>query len=105
MKESLMENKIKTYDIIKYIIIIFIAIWSVSSCKSQTCLEKGMEYHILKAEKNSNFQLIKMLENQKESLTIMKPNESIQRSRIQAVIGAKEQENFRLQRKMDYLTK
>jgi hypothetical protein len=100
-----MENDIKIYDIIKYIIIIFIAIWTISSGKSETCLEKGMDYHILKSQKNSNFQLIKMLENEKQSLTVMKPNESIKRSRIQAVIGAKEDENFRLQRKMDYLTK
>ena len=101
-----MENKeIKFYDIIKYIIIIFIAIWSNSSSKGQSCLEKGMDYHILKIQHNSNFQMVKMLENQKSSLTVMKPNESIQRSRIQAVIGAKQQENFRLQRKMDYLTK
>lgn len=100
-----MENKMKTYEVIKYIILIFIAIWSITPAKSQTCLEKGMEYHILKSQKNSNFQLIKMLENEKQSLTVMKSNESIKRSRIQAVIGAKEQENFRLQRKMDYLTK
>jgi hypothetical protein len=64
-----------------------------------------MDYHILNTQKNSNFQMIKMLENQKQSLSVMKPNESIQRSRIQAVIGAKQQENFRLQRKMDYLNK
>jgi hypothetical protein len=62
-------------------------------------------YHILKTQHNSNFQMVKMLENQKSYLNVMKPNESIQRSRIQAVIGAKQQENFRLQRKMDYLTK
>ena len=100
-----MENDIKIYEIIKYIIIIFVAIWSISPAKSQTCLEKGMEYHILNSQKNSNFQLIKMLENEKQSLTVMKPNESIKRSRIHAVIGAKEQENFRLQRKIDYLIK
>ena len=92
-------------EYIKYIIIIFIAIWSISSSKAQSCLEKGMDYHILKTQHNSNFQMVKMLENQRSSLTVMKPNESIQRSRIQAVIGAKQQENFRLQRKMDYLTK
>lgn len=100
-----MENNIKTYEIVKYIILIFIAIWSITPAKSQTCLEKEMDYHILKSQKNSNLQLIKMLENEKQSLTVMKPNESIKRSRIQAVIGAKEQENFRLQRKMDYLSK
>jgi len=101
-----MENKgIKISDLVKYAIIIFIAVWSTSKVKAQSCLEKGMEYHILNAQKNSNYQMIKMLENEKNSLTVMKANESIQRSRIQAVIGAKEQENFRLQRKIDYLTK
>lgn len=101
-----MENKsMKLYNIIKYVIIVFVAIWSISKCKAQSCLEKGMEYHILNSQKNSNFQMIKMLENQKQNLSVMKSNESIQRSRIQAVIGAKEQENFRLQRKIDYLTK
>jgi hypothetical protein len=101
-----MENKeIKLYDIIKYAIIILVALWSVQKSNAQSCLEKGMDYHILKTQYNSNFQMVKMLENQKSSLSVMKPSESIQRSRIQAVIGAKEQENFRLQRKMDYLTK
>ena len=101
-----MENQIKLYQIIKYIVILFIAIWSITPAKGEdNCLERGMEYHILKSQKNSNFQMIKMLENEKQSLTILKPNESIKRSRIQAVIGAKEQENFRLQRKMDYLTR
>jgi hypothetical protein len=101
-----MENKeIKLYDIIKYAIIILVALWSVQKSNAQSCLEKGIDYHILKSQYNSNFQIVKMLENQKSTLSIMKPSESIQRSRIQAVIGAKEQENFRLQRKMDYLTK
>jgi hypothetical protein len=101
-----MENKeIKLYDIIKYAIIILVALWSVQKSNAQSCLEKCMDYHILKSQYNSNFQMVKMLENQKSTLSIMKPSESIQRSRIQAVIGAKEQENFRLQRKMDYLTK
>ena len=100
-----MENKeIQIYDIIKYIVYIFVAIWTISSANAQqSCLERGMDYHIAKSQKNSNFQMIKMLENQKQSLSVMKPNESIQRSRIQAVIGAKEQENFRLQRKMEHL--
>lgn len=102
-----MENKeIQIYDIIKYIIYVFVAVWAISSANAQqSCLERGMDYHIAKSQKNSNFQMIKMLENQKQLLSIMKPNESIQRSRIQAVIGAKEQENFRLQRKMEYLSK
>lgn len=102
-----MENKdIQIYDIVKYIIYVFIAIWTISSANAQqSCVERSMDYHILKTQKNSNFQMIKMLENQKQSLSIMKSNESIHRSRIQAVIGAKQQENFRLQRKMDYLTK
>jgi hypothetical protein len=102
-----MENKdIQIYDIVKYIIYVFIAIWTISSANAQqSCVERSMDYHILNTQKNSNFQMIKMLENQKQSLSVMKPNESIQRSRIQAVIGAKQQENFRLQRKMDYLNK
>lgn len=102
-----MENKeIQIYDIFKYIIYILVAIWSISSVNAQqTCLERGIDYHILKAQKNANFQTIKMLENQKNSLSIMKSNESIQRSRIQAVINAKEHENFRIQRKIEYMTK
>lgn len=99
-------NEIHLSDIFKYIIYIYIAIWSISNSNAQqSCLEKGMDYNILSSQKNSNFQMIKMLENQKQTLSIMKPNESIQRSRIQAVISAKEHENFRLQRKMDYLTR
>ena len=99
-------NEVHLYDIFKYIIYICIAIWSISHGNAQqSCLERGVDYHILTAQKNANYQMIKMLENQKQTLSVMKPNESIQRSRIQAVIGAKEQENFRLQRKKDYLTR
>lgn len=106
MRALLMENeKIEIYDIFKYIIYILIAIWSISQSNAQQLsLEKEMEYNLLNAQKNSNFQMIKMLQNQKQSLSVMNANESIQRSRIQALIGAKENENFRIQRRMKYIT-
>jgi hypothetical protein len=47
----------------------------------------------------SNRQMIKMLENEKSKSSVMDPRGSVTRSRIQGVIGAKEEENFRLGQK------
>jgi tetratricopeptide (TPR) repeat protein len=69
----------------------------LDNTNSDAYFNKTEALELLKKYKEADICFNKVLE--------LKPNESIQRSRIQAVIGAKQQENFRLQRKMDYLTK
>lgn len=96
-------NEVSICDIFKYIIYIFIAIWSISNSHSQSYYTS--EYYTLSAQRDANKQIIKILENEKQTLSIMKTEESIKRSRIQAVISAKQNENFRLQRKIDYFVK
>lgn len=98
-----MEN-LKVKDIIKYSIILIIVflVYFGSSVNAQQndCLTRGINYHVSKAQVDSNIKHIKLLEYQKKNLSIFNKKECIERSRIQAVIGAKENENFRLQRKM-----
>jgi hypothetical protein len=104
MKDLLMENKqIKTYDIIKYIILGILTIVSCGTGRSQGCYSKGIEYYSTKSQYDSNFKQTKLLQYQKDNLNIFNKKECIERSRIQAVIDAKENENFRLKRKMDHI--
>ena len=63
------------------------------------CVTRGAEYHIVKSQIESNRQMIKMLENEKAKHSVMDSRGSVTRSRIQGVIGAKEDENFRLGQK------
>jgi len=63
------------------------------------CTTRGAEYHIAKSQMESNRQMIKMLEYEKSKYSVMDPRGSVTRSRIQGVIGAKEEENFRLGQK------
>lgn len=63
------------------------------------CTTRGAEYHIAKSQMESNRQMIKMLEYEKSKYNVMDPRGSVTRSRIQGVIGAKEEENFRLGQK------
>ena len=63
------------------------------------CVTRGVEYHIAKSQIESNRQMIKMLENEKKKHSVLNAQGSITRSRIQGVIGAKQEENFRLGQK------
>ena len=63
------------------------------------CVTRGVEYHIAKSQIESNRQMIRMLENEKATHSVMNSRGSIARSRIQGVIGAKQDENFRLGQK------
>jgi len=63
------------------------------------CVTRGVEYHIAKSQIESNRQMIKMLENEKKKHSVLNAQGSITRSRIQGVIGAKQDENFRLGQK------
>ena len=96
-------NKIKTYNIIKYIILTIITIMACGSAKSQDCLSKGIEYYASKSQYDSNFKQTKLLQYQKDNLNIFNKKECIDRSRLQAVLDAKENENFRLKRKMHHI--
>ena len=58
-----------------------------------------MEYRIAKSQIESNRQMIKMLENEKKKHSVLNAQGSVTRSRIQGVIGAKQEENFRLGQK------
>jgi len=64
------------------------------------CVTRGVEYHIAKSQIESNRQMIKMLENEKKKHSVLNAQGFITRSRIQGVIGAKEEENFRLGHKI-----
>jgi hypothetical protein len=104
MKDLLMENKeIKLYNIIKYIILGILTIVCCSTGRSQDCYSKGIEYHVAKAQYDSNFKQTKLIQYQKDNLNIFNKKECIERSRLQAVISAKDNENFRLKRKMDHI--
>jgi hypothetical protein len=99
-----MENKeIKLYNIIKYIILGILTIVCCSTGRSQDCYSKGIEYHVTKAQYDSNFKQTKLIQYQKDNLNIFNKKECIERSRLQAVISAKDNENFRLKRKMDHI--
>jgi NADH:ubiquinone oxidoreductase subunit D len=77
----------------------------ISAARAQTtyqrydCLTRGVEYHIAKSQIESNRQMIEMLENEKKKHSVLNAQGSITRSRIQGVIGAKQEENFRLGQK------
>ena len=63
------------------------------------CVTRGAEYHIVKSQIESNKQEIRMLEEQKRKYSVMNSEGSRERSRIQSIISAKQNENFRLQQK------
>ena len=92
------------YKNIKSIILTILAlIIAISGAKAQTSYQKyddvtrGAEYHIVKSQIESNKRYNKLLQEQKNSLSLTQ--DSKLRSRIQGVISAKENENFRLGQK------
>ena len=100
MKDLHMVN----YKNIKSIILAILAlIITISGSKAQTTYQKyddvtrGAEYHIVKTQIESNKRYNKLLQEQKNSLSLTQ--DSKLRSRMQGVISAKENENFRLGQK------
>lgn len=90
----------------KNIIIIIATIWlTISISKAQTTYQKydnvtrGAEYHIVKSQIQSNKKFVEMLKKQKDSYSVLDKDQSIIRSKIQGVVSAKEDENFRLNQK------
>ena len=97
-----MENKLN----VKHILLMIVAFWIASnSCKAQSTYQKydsvtrGAEYHICKAQIESNIKIVQLINNSKKTYSIFDKNDSISKSRSQAVISAKENENFRLNQK------
>jgi hypothetical protein len=96
---------------IKYICFILIAFWAMNKCHAQVAYQRmdpssiAVEKHITKAQVESNIQQIKYLNEQKNSYSLFNKNESITRSRQQAIISAKENENFRLNHKIFLINK
>jgi hypothetical protein len=100
MKDLLMVN----YRNFKSIILAILAlVITISGAKSQTTYQKydattrSTEYHIAKSQIESNKRYMKLLQEQKETLSLSRDSKT--RSRIQGVISAKENENFRLGQK------
>jgi hypothetical protein len=94
----------------KLLMIIFSIILIYACGNAQTTYQrydsstKSAEYYLVKSQINSNTKMIEALKSTKTSYSNLNKNESISRSRIQGVISAKENENFRLNQKA-YLLK
>jgi hypothetical protein len=96
---------------IKYICLILIAFWAMNKCQAQVSYQKmdtssrSVEYYITKSQIQSNTEQIKYLNERKKSYSLFNKDESISRSRQQAIISAKENENFRLNHKVFLIKK
>jgi len=100
-----MENNIN-YKIMKYTIFALFAFWLISAKSNAqvtygkydqqtTCYEKSLIDSQIKA----NEKTINLLKYQQGNNSLFTSQGSIMRSRIQATVNAKEQENFRLNQK------
>jgi hypothetical protein len=103
MKDLLMESIDIKYVLRTILVIIITIIACGGNARSQDCLTKGINYNLAKSQYDSNFKQIKLVQYQKDNLNIFNKKECIERSRMQAVIDAKENENFRLSRKMQHI--
>lgn len=96
---------------LKYISLILIAFWALNKSQAQVHYQqmdpssRSVELLITKSQMDSNNEHIKYLNEQKKKLSIMNKDESITRSRYQAMISAKENENFRLNHKVFLINK
>lgn len=96
---------------LKYISLILIALWILNKSHAQVHYQKmdpstrSVELLITKSQMDSNNEQIKYLNEQKKRLSLMNKDESIARSRYQATISAKENENFRLNHKVFLINK
>ena len=102
MKDLLTENNIMNN---KLTLIILAVIGICSTSKAQSTYQKydsvtrKVEYNIVKSQINSNAKTINLLRDSKKNYSVFNKNDSITRSRIQSVVCAKENENFRLNQK------
>jgi hypothetical protein len=94
-----MENNIK--------ILITVFAFSIinAECKAQStyqkydCVTRGVEYNIAKSQINSNIKTMEFLKESKKNYSVFDKNGSVTRSRIQNIVSAKQNENFRLNQK------
>ena len=68
-----------------------------TSYQSYDSLTRGVEYHVSTSQIKSNQKQVEMLKSSKDSYSVI--NNSKVRSQIQAIISAKQDENFRLRQK------
>lgn len=94
----------------KALLIIFSIILIYACGNAQTTYQRydsttrSAEYNLVKSQINSNIKTIEALNYTKSSYSNLDKDQSISRSRIQGVISAKQNENFRLNQKA-YLLK
>jgi uncharacterized membrane protein YhiD involved in acid resistance len=79
------------------LIVIYSCSHAQTSYQNYDPLTRGVEYHVSTSQIKSNQKQVEMLKSTKDSYSVM--NNSKARSQIQAVISAKEDENFRLRQK------
>jgi hypothetical protein len=72
---------------------------------NKDCMDYSTEYYANKSKIVSLNQEIKYFENLKKNYSILDKEGSIQRSRIQGVVNAKDYERFRTLRRNDYIDK
>ena len=72
---------------------------------NKDCMDYSTEYYANKSRIVSFNQEIKYFENLKKGYSVLDQNGSIQRSRIQGVVNAKDYERFRVLRRNDYIDK
>jgi hypothetical protein len=92
-----MENNIK-------ILITLFALTTLSANAQSTyqkydCVTRGVEYNITKSQINSNMKTMELMKESKKNYSVFNKSDSITRSRIQNVVSAKQNENFRLNQK------
>lgn len=97
MKGLLMENSIK-------ILITLFAFTTLKANAQSTyqkydCVTRGVEYNITKSQINSNMKTMELMKESKKNYSVFNKSDSITRSRIQNVVSAKQNENFRLNQK------
>jgi uncharacterized membrane protein YhiD involved in acid resistance len=79
------------------LIVIYSCGHAQTSYQNYDSLTRGVEYHVSTSQIKSNQKQVEMLKSTKDSYSVM--HNSKARSQIQAVISAKEDENFRLRQK------
>jgi hypothetical protein len=70
-----------------------------STYQKYDCVTRGVEYNITKSQINSNMKTIELMKESKKNYSVFNKSDSITRSRIQNVVSAKQNENFRLNQK------
>jgi hypothetical protein len=70
-----------------------------STYQKYDCVTRGVEYNITKSQINSNMKTMELMKESKKNYSVFNKSDSITRSRIQNVVSAKQNENFRLNQK------